>query len=103
MHAFPSSQQFTPGSLYEPSHDMLSPDQEVIKEATCHFESPPQKEGHSELRSFLAQKNMNYFLKAGQAVAVMVRDISPSESGLLFHGVTSDALGHQLSSGQDSK
>ena len=44
-----------------------------------------------------------YTQKAGQAVAVMVRDISPSESGPLFHEViSSDALRHQLSSDEDS-
>ena len=44
-----------------------------------------------------------YTRKAGQAVAAMVRDISPSESGPLFHEViSSDALRHQLSSDEDS-
>lgn len=42
-----------------------------------------------------------YTRKAGQAVAAMVRDISPSESGPLFHEVISDTLRHQLSSDED--
>jgi len=44
-----------------------------------------------------------YTQKAGQAVAAMVHDISPSESVPLFHEViSSDALRHQLTSDDDS-
>ena len=44
-----------------------------------------------------------YTRKAGQAVAAMVQDISPRESGPLLHEViSSDALRHQLSSSEVS-
>ena len=108
---------FTPGSLYEPSHDLSSADKEVIFK-----EAQPQKP-LAALNDYLERRDVSpvrsqlrtswvvasdhtkryYTRKAGQAVAAMVRDISPSESGPFFHEViSSDALRHQLSSDEDS-
>ena len=110
------STPFTPGSLYEPSHYLSSADEEVIKEAqpqkplaalNDYLERTDASPVRSQLRTswvVASDRTKRYYTrKAGQAVAAMVSDISPRESGPLLHEViSSDALRHQLSSGEDS-
>ena len=105
-----------PGSLYEPSHDLSSADEEVIKEAqpqkplaalNDYLERRDLSPIRSQLRTswvVASDRTKRYYTrKAGQAVAAMVKDISPRESGPLLHEViSSDALRHQLSSSEDS-
>ena len=108
---------FTPGSLYEPSHDLSSVEEELIfKEAqpqkplaalNDYLERRDVSRVRSQLRTswvVASDRTKRYYTrKAGQAVAAMVRDISPSERGPLFHKViSSHALRHQLSSDEDS-
>ena len=95
---------------------MSSVDEEVIKEAqpqkplaalNDYLERRDVSPVRSQLRTswiVASDRTKRYYTrKAGQAVAAMVSDISPRESGPLLHEViSSDALRHQLSSGEDS-
>ena len=102
--------------MYEPSYDLSAADEEVIFK-----EAQPQKP-LAALNDYLKRRDVSpvcsqlrtswvvasdrtkryYTRKAGQAVAAMVRDISPCECGPLFHEViSSDALRYQISSDED--
>lgn len=95
---------------------MSSADEEVIKEAqpqkplaalNDYLERRDVSPIRSQLRTswvVASDRTKRYYTrKAGQAVAAMVKDISPRESGPLLHEViSSDALRHQLSSSEDS-